>query len=91
MGVNLQKIVIKNLKNRWGSLAKNDSLHLNFSLIKASGDIIDYIIIHALSHLNIKGHSYHFWNYLKQFVPEYQRKIEWFDRNSDSLLPFFVF
>lgn len=85
--VNPKRIVIKNLKNRWGSLTKNDSLHLNFNLIKASEDIIDYIIIHELCHLKIKGHSYHFWDYLKQFVPDFQRKMEWLGRNSDSLLP----
>lgn len=84
--VNPKRIVIKNLKNRWGSLTKNDSLHLNFNLIKASEEIIDYIIIHELCHLKIKGHSYHFWDYLKQFVPDYQRKMEWLGRNSDSLL-----
>jgi len=81
-----KKIVIKNLKNRWGSLTKNDTLHLNLNLIKASEDIIDYIIIHELCHFKIKGHSYKFWIYLKQFVPDYERKIKWLKRNTVSLL-----
>ena len=53
-----KRIIIKDLKNRWGSLTKNNSLHLNFNLIKASEDIIDYVIIHELCHLKVKGHSY---------------------------------
>jgi predicted metal-dependent hydrolase len=47
---------------------------------------MDYIVIHELCHLKIKGHSYQFWDYLKQFIPDYQKKIVWLSRNSDSLM-----
>lgn len=81
-----QKIVLKNLKNRWGSVTKKDTINLNRNLIKAPNDIIDYIIIHELCHLKIQGHSHHFWSFLKQFVSDYQRKIDWLNRNSEMLL-----
>ena len=55
-----KRIVIKNLKNRWGSVTKNNTINLNVNLMKASEDIIDYIIIHELCHLKIKGHNYLF-------------------------------
>ena len=82
-----RKIVLKNLKNRWGSITKTDTINLNRNLIKAPHDIIDYIIIHELCHLKIQGHSHNFWSFLKQFVPNYQKKIEWLNRNSESLIP----
>jgi predicted metal-dependent hydrolase len=50
-----QKIILKNLKNRWGSVTKKDTLNLNRNLMKAPNDIIDYIIIHELCHLKIQG------------------------------------
>ena len=53
-----KRIVIKNLKNRWGSITKNNTINLNVNLLKAPEDIIDYIVIHELCHLKIKGHSY---------------------------------
>jgi predicted metal-dependent hydrolase len=81
-----QKIILKNLKNRWGSVTKKDTLNLNRHLIKAPNDIIDYIIIHELCHLKIQGHSHHFWSFLKQFVPDYQKKIDWLNRNSERLI-----
>jgi predicted metal-dependent hydrolase len=80
------KIILKNLKKRWGSVTKKDTLNLNKNLIKAPNDIIDYIIIHELCHLKIQGHSHHFWSFLKQFVPDYQKKIDWLNRNSESLI-----
>ena len=81
-----QKIVLKNLKNRWGSVTKKDIINLNRNLIKAPDDIIDYIIIHELCHLKIQGHSHHFWSFLKQFVPDYQKKINWLDINGKNIL-----
>jgi predicted metal-dependent hydrolase len=39
------RIIIKDLKNRWGSVTKNKTVNLNVNLIKAPEDIIDYIII----------------------------------------------
>ncbi|HEX5185983.1 MAG TPA: SprT family zinc-dependent metalloprotease [Nitrososphaeraceae archaeon] len=86
VGVYPTSIVIKNLRNRWGSLSKNGSINLNINLVKATDEVIDYIIIHELCHFKIKGHSYLFWDYLKQFVPDYPRKVEWLEVNSNSLI-----
>jgi predicted metal-dependent hydrolase len=81
-----KRIVIKNLKNRWGSITKNNTINLNVNLLKAPEDIIDYIIIHELCHLNIKGHSYYFWNYLSKFSPDYKKKIDWLRRNAFNII-----
>ncbi len=59
---------------------------MNFNLMKSPEDIIDYVVIHEVCHLKIKGHSFHFWDYLKQFVPDYQQKIKWLERNSVNIL-----
>ncbi len=86
VGINPNRIVIKNLKNRWGSVTKNKTINLNVNLIKAPDDIINYIIIHELCHFKVKGHSYIFWNYLKHFVPDYEQKVEWLRVNSINLI-----
>lgn len=86
INVHPKKIAIKRLKNRWGSISKNDTLNLNVNLVKAPLEVIDYIIIHELCHLIIKGHSYRFWNLLKRFVIDYQDKINWLAKNGPYLL-----
>jgi predicted metal-dependent hydrolase len=53
--------------------------------MKVPENIIDYIIIHELCYFKVKGHSYLFWNYLKQFVPDYQKNIEWLRINSNNI------
>jgi len=86
IGVKANKVVIKNLKNRWASITKNNEINLNINLIKAPQEIIDYIIIHELCHLMIKGHSYNFWNLIRGYVPDYPKLIEWLDINGKNLL-----
>jgi hypothetical protein len=77
LGVQPDKVNLKNLKNRWGSMTKEGSLNLNINVLKAPEDIIDYIILHELCHLKIKEHSHHYWDYLRRYMPDYQQKIDW--------------
>ena len=86
VGVKPNKVVIKNLKDRWASITKNNDINLNINLIKAPPEIIDYIIIHELCHFNIKGHSYNFWSLLKRYFPDYPKIIKWLDINGKNLL-----
>lgn len=80
------RIVIKNLKNRWGSLSKNNTINLNVNLIKAPEDVINYVIIHELCHFKIKGHSYKFWKYLGKYVSNYESKVNWLSINGSIIL-----
>ena len=87
VGITPNILVIKKLKNRWGSIAKNNNIILNINLIKAPTQVIDYIILHELCHFKIKGHTFHFWNLLKQYFPDYPKYVEWLNINGKNLLP----
>ncbi|HVE37623.1 MAG TPA: YgjP-like metallopeptidase domain-containing protein [Nitrososphaeraceae archaeon] len=86
IGVKANKVVIKNLKNRWASITKTNEINLNINLIKAPPEIIEYIIIHELCHIKIKGHSYNFWNLLRRYYPDYPKSVEWLNTNGKNLL-----
>ncbi len=86
INVTPKKLVIKKLKNRWGSVTKEGAINLNCNLMKAREDVIDYVIIHELCHFLIKKHSTHFWNLIKEYVCDYEKKIEWLEVNGKYLL-----
>jgi predicted metal-dependent hydrolase len=86
LGVTIKRIVIKHLKNRWGSMTKEGSITINVNLVKASEDVIDYIILHELCHLKIKEHSHHYWDYVRRYMPNYQQKIEWLKASGNHLI-----
>jgi len=84
--VEVKKIIIKNMKGRWGGITKHAGINLNSNLIKAPEDVIDYIIIHELCHFKIKGHSHHFWELLKSYYPRYEDAVKWLDTNSSAMV-----
>jgi predicted metal-dependent hydrolase len=87
LGVKVQKILIKdNLKSRWASLTRKGSTNFNMHLIKAPQDVIDYIVLHEICHLRIKGHSYHYWDLVYRYMPNYREKLEWLNRNGEILI-----
>lgn len=80
-----QKFKLKKLRSRWGSTTIDGAVHLSIDLLKAPNDIINYMILHELCHLRIKGHSHRFWDLIHKFMPNYQDKIDWLKVNGSSL------
>ena len=87
LNVKLQKIAIKKLKNRWGSLTKDGkTMSVNINLFKTPNDVIEYVVLHELCHLKIKEHSHHYWDLVRKFMPNYEEKIKWLEINGSNLI-----
>ncbi len=71
------KISFKNQKTRWGSCSYCNNLNFNIKVIEKPMEVIDYLIVHELSHTIYKNHSKDFWNYVEKILPNYSelRKI----------------
>jgi len=82
-----EKIVIKRLKNKRGSIGKiGDTINLNVNLVKAPEDVVNYIILHEMCHMRVKEHSYHYWDLLHKFMLDYKEKANWLNINGGNLL-----
>lgn len=87
LGIEVESINIKNLRKRWGSLAKDKkTINLNLNLLKAPDDVMDYIILHELCHVKIGNHSHHYWDLVRRYVPSYQEKIRWLNANTSIVV-----
>lgn len=74
---------IKDTKTRWGSCSSKKNLNFNYKLIFAPQWIIDYVIIHELSHLKHMDHSKNFWSLVGMYAPKYKEAKKWFKDNSN--------
>lgn len=77
MGLDYKVIRIKDQKTRWGSCSNRGNLNLNARIMLAPPEVIDYLIIHELSHLVQMNHSEAFYQIVERFCPEYQRQQAW--------------
>ena len=73
---------IKDLKSKWGSATVSGHIHLNLHLLKTPKKMMDYVILHEMAHLKIKGHRHEFWVFLESFMPDYEKRKQWLDKNN---------
>ena len=63
-------IKVKSQKTLWGSCSSKNNINLNINLIKLDQELIDYVILHELTHVKIKNHSKKFWQELEKLEPK---------------------
>ncbi|HHV97959.1 MAG TPA: M48 family metallopeptidase [Clostridiaceae bacterium] len=80
------KVVIKDQKTRWGSCSKKGNINMNWRLIMAPVEIIDYVVVHELCHLKVMNHSKDFWNLVASILPNYNERRKWLKVNGNRLV-----
>lgn len=85
IGVQYKKVSFKNPKTRWGSCSSTKNIMLNWKLIMAPGEIIDYVICHELCHLLEMNHSSAFWALVEQQIPDWRTRRAWLKENGMML------
>jgi predicted metal-dependent hydrolase len=86
MGVEYEKIDVRRQRTKWGSCSTTGTLGLNWRLMMAPQEIVDYIVIHELAHLRESNHTDSFWSLVAEHDPEYQEHSRWLEENSTRLI-----
>jgi len=81
LNLNVKAIKISNSFNYWGSCNSAGVIHLNWRLILAPTQVLEYIIVHELCHLKEFNHTKNFWMLVKKFCPDYKNQILWLKKN----------
>lgn len=71
--VPLPPLRVSDARTRWGSLSPKGVVSLNWRLIKASPEELDYVICHELAHFRQRNHSPAFWREVALLFPDYAR------------------
>lgn len=85
LGVKVNRIHIKDQKTRWGSCSSKKNVNLNWRLILAPQEVMDYVIIHELCHLIEMNHSRAFWELVESICPDYRERKQWLKENAGKL------
>ena len=74
IGLPYSTIKISNAQKRLGSCSVKGNLNFSWRLIMAPLEIIDYVVVHELIHLEEKNHSPGFWNKVGVILPDYKKR-----------------
>jgi predicted metal-dependent hydrolase len=76
---------IRGQRTRWASCSSTGAMSFNWRLLLAPAEILDYVVEHEVTHLEIHDHSHRFWSLLGGRCPDYRRHEAWLKRHGQSL------
>jgi predicted metal-dependent hydrolase len=78
---NYNTVSLKYLNSRWGSCSVKGNLNISLRLLLAPLNVVEYVILHELCHLQEMNHSAKFWQLVSGYMPEYKFQEKWLKEN----------
>jgi predicted metal-dependent hydrolase len=72
LGLKSPRILVSEPEKRWGSASKDGSLRINWRVMQAPVTLVDYVLVHELTHLIHEDHSREFWATVGRVLPDYE-------------------
>ena len=79
-------ISIKTQKSRWGSCGIHNDININWLLILAPLQVMEYVVVHELCHIKERNHSPKFWHLVGLHLPDYQAQRNWLKKEGRRLM-----
>lgn len=70
VGVRYTRFGLSSAGTRWGSARADGAIRLNWRLIHLPEALVDYVVVHELSHLREMNHSPAFWRVVESVLPD---------------------
>ncbi|HVI59432.1 MAG TPA: SprT family zinc-dependent metalloprotease [Luteimonas sp.] len=72
------RIRFKVMSSQWGSLAPDEAMSLDLSLVLGPPAAFEYVLVHELCHLVHRDHSPAFWREVEARFPGWRDQRDWF-------------
>ncbi len=71
MQLQTPRMFLSNAHSQWGSCNAKAQLRLNWRLIQAPQQIVDYVVVHELAHMTEMNHARRFWKIVERSFPDH--------------------
>jgi predicted metal-dependent hydrolase len=78
---------VQSLGFRWGSCSADGRLNIHWATMQLPPDLIDYVLVHELSHVRHPDHSPDFWRAVDRAMPGWEARRERLKRAGPDLWP----
>lgn len=77
----VNSIKIKDQKSRWASCTYKNEILFNLRCSMMPIQIIDYIVVHEMCHMEHRNHSKDFYLAVERILPDYKERVKWLKNN----------
>lgn len=74
-------IKIKDQKSRWASCTYKNEILFNLRCSMMPIQIIDYIVVHEMCHMEHRNHSKDFYLAVERILPDHKERVKWLKNN----------
>ena len=85
LGVSFNRLSVKDQRTLWGSCTREGNLNFSWRLALAPESVLDYLIVHELSHRAQMNHSRRFWEVVETVCPGHRSHRRWLRKNGRAL------
>lgn len=85
MHATYKDIFFSDTSSKWGTCFADNRLQFNWRLVMTPLMVLDYVVIHELTHTTEKHHQDSFWRRVRLFTPAYRQHRKWLEQNAHVL------
>ena len=78
-------VLIRDTRRQWGSCASDGTLRFSWRLMMTKPELVEYVVVHELSHLTHRNHSADFWGLVASVMPDAQQRRKRLDELTPML------
>lgn len=87
LGKEPKRIAVRTQKRVWGNCDfRAQTIRLNWQIILAPIEVIDYVVVHELCHLFFPNHSKRFWKKVEEVLPDFKQRKAWLKDNAQEMV-----
>jgi len=79
------EIKVKEQKRRWASINIKNEIFFNWRISMAPLEVIDYIVVHEMCHMDFRNHSKDFWRRVGEVMPFYKVYHNYLKENGTNM------
>lgn len=73
-------------RKRLGACSSKGAINFSWRLMVTPMEVVDYVVVHELSHLREHNHSKRFWHNVQLLYPSYKQARTWLKNNGHLLI-----
>jgi predicted metal-dependent hydrolase len=74
LGLDAPRVAVSEPAKRWGSANADGTLRINWRVMQAPATVVDYVLVHELTHLVHQHHGREFWATMGRVMADYEER-----------------